>query len=218
MNDTLEFKEYFGSPIYIVELPELLLSLNKETDIFIKAAKDKNKKFIKQREVKLKKKIGDFGLSYHSTSLINVPAFQEFQKYVQDRSIEILDHMGYDLRNYVLNLKELWVQQFAEKGGGHHDKHVHYNSHVSGFYFLKCSNKTSFPIFNDPRLNKVMNQLPLKKESDITTGTKSITFDIKPGTLIMFPSFLEHEFYFDYGVDTFKFIHFNIEAVRKNEF
>jgi uncharacterized protein (TIGR02466 family) len=218
MNDILEFKEYFGSPIYTAEVPEFLLPLDEGTNIFIKTAKEKNKKIIKQREIKLKKKIGDFGLSYHSNSLINISIFKEFQKYIQDRSIEVLDHMGYDLRNYVLNLKELWVQQFAEKGGGHHNKHVHYNSHVSGFYFLKCSDKTSFPIFNDPRLNKIINQLPLKKEFDVTTGTKSIAFNIKPGTLIMFPSFLEHEFYFDYGIDTFKFIHFNIEAVKKNEF
>ena len=42
MNDTLEFKEYFGSPIYTAEVPEFLLPLDEGTNIFIKTAKEKN--------------------------------------------------------------------------------------------------------------------------------------------------------------------------------
>jgi hypothetical protein len=33
--------------------------------------------------------------------------------------------MGYDLTNYELFWTEFWVQEFAEKGGGHHEGHVH---------------------------------------------------------------------------------------------
>ena len=45
----------------------------------------------------------------------------------------------------------MWVQEFAKKGGGHHSAHIHWNQHVSGFYFLKCSDKTSYPIFHEPK-------------------------------------------------------------------
>ena len=36
---------------------------------------------------------------------------------------------------------EMWVQEFAKKGGGHHTLHTHWNGHISGFYFLKASEK-----------------------------------------------------------------------------
>jgi len=123
--------------------------------------------------------------------------------------------MGYDLNNYDIRWTELWVQEFAEKGGGYHEGHIHYDNHISGFYFLKCSDKTSYPIFHDPRLAKVMTQLPIKNYSEVTFGSQFINYKPQPGSLILFPSFLEHQFTVDYGVEPFRFIHFNLQAVRK---
>ena len=37
----------------------------------------------------------------------------------------------------------------------------------------------------------------------------------EPGTLILFPSFLEHGFPLDHGIEPFRFMHFNLQAVRK---
>ena len=215
MNENLEFKTYFETPIYVGDLPELVNVLNKASDKFIIDAKDKNKKFIKGRDKFMKKKLGDFNFTHHSTSLINLPQFEILQNYVTNRSKEILEHMGYDLTNYLLTWTEFWVQEFAEKGGSHHEGHVHYDNHISGFYFLKCSDKTSIPIFHDPRSAKIMNQLPLKNASELSFGNPLINFKPAPGTLIMFPSFLEHEFSLDLGIEPFRFIHFNLQAVRK---
>ena len=41
--------------------------------------------------------------------------------------------------NITTMFSELWVQEFAKKGGGHHSAHIHWNQHVSGFYFLNIS-------------------------------------------------------------------------------
>ncbi len=215
MNENLEFKSYFETPIYVGNIPELVNAMNKASDKFIIEAKDRNKKIIKKRDKTMKKKLGDFGLSHHSTSLIDLPQFEILQNYVTNRSKEILDHMGYDLTNYVLKWSEFWVQEFSEKGGGRHEGHIHYDSHVSGFYFLKCSDKTSFPIFHDPRHAKIMSQLPLKNVNEVSFGNPLINFKPVPGTLIMFPSFLEHEFSLDLGIESFRFMHFNLQAVRK---
>jgi uncharacterized protein (TIGR02466 family) len=215
MNENLEFKSYFETPIYVGSIPELVEAMNKASDKFIIEAKDRNKKIIKERDKIMKKKLGDFGLSHHSISLEGVPQFEILQNYVTNRSKEILDHMGYDLTNYILKWTEFWVQEFSEKGGCHHEGHIHYDSHVSGFYFLKCSDKTSVPIFHDPRPAKIMAQLPLKNASEVSFGNPLINFKPVPGTLIMFPSFLEHEFSLDLGIEPFRFIHFNLQAVRK---
>jgi hypothetical protein len=197
MNENLDFKTYFETPIYVVELPELIIDLNKASDSLIKEAKNRNKKFIKERNKKFKKDIGDFSLSHHSTSLLNLPKFKKLQ-------------------DYVLAWTEYWVQEFAEKGGGHHEGHIHYDNHISGFYFLKTSHRTSFPVFHDPRIGKIATQLPLKKEDEITFGSQQINYRPKPGTLILFPAFMEHQFTVDCGLDPFRFIHFNIQAIRKN--
>lgn len=215
MNENLEFKTYFETPIYVGKLPELVNDLNKVSDKFILEAKNRNKKIIKERDKFMKKKLSDFGLTHHSTSLTNLPQFEILQNYVSNRSIEILEHMGYDLKDHQILWTEFWVQEFAEKGGGHHEKHIHYNNHISGFYFLKCSEKTSFPVFHDPRPAKIISQLPFKNSNEICLSTDKINYKPMPGTLIMFPAFLEHQFAVDPGIEPFRFIHFNLQAIIK---
>ena len=215
MKENLDYIAYFSTPIYITHIPEWVDNLNKASDPFILEAKKRNKTFYEKFNKKIKKKFGDFGLSHHSNSLIGVSKFKEFNEYVTIRSLEVLDHIGYDLKEYVLKLTSVWVQEFAEKGGGHHEGHIHSDSHLSGFYFLKCSDKTSFPIFHDPRPGKEMIQLPLKNMEDISLGSELINNKPKPGTFIIFPSFLKHQFSLDFGIEPFRFIHFNIQATKK---
>jgi uncharacterized protein (TIGR02466 family) len=211
----LDFTGYFITPVYATLIPEWVNPLIKATNPFIKKSKNNNNKIIKKRNKEYKKDIGDLGMSHHSNSLINIKEFKELQDFVNKSSISILDHMGYDLNNYEVHWTEFWVQEFAKNGGGHHEGHIHYDNHISGFYFLKCSDKTSMPVFHDPRPTKLMTQLPLKNESEVTFGSQFINYKPVPGTLILFPAFLEHQFVVDHGIEPFRFIHFNLQAVRK---
>jgi hypothetical protein len=93
---------------------------------------------------------------------------------------------------------------------------VHYNQHVSGFYFLKCSDRTSYPIFHDPRPGALMTKLPLQQDKEIKMGSSAINFKVRPGTFMFFPGYLTHEFPIDLGVDPFRFIHFNVQAVHSD--
>jgi len=207
---------YFETPIYSTEIPEWVDDLNKICDKYIKDSKNNNKTQIKEKEKKFNKKIGDLGMSHHSNNLIKESKLSIFNKYIINESFNILNHMGYDLTNYQLIINDIWAQEFAEKGSGHHSPHLHQNNHVSGFYYLKCSDKTSFPVFHDPRNCKLMSQLPLKNENDLKTGNDKVNYKPKPGTLIFIPSYLIHEYVIDYGIDPFRFIHFNIQAVKKD--
>ena len=125
---------YFPTVIWSEEKPEFVKSLNKASNKYIKDARTREKEFIKKH--------GDFGRSYHSTPLTMDNDFLDFRNYVGQKSWEYLDHQGYDMSKYQTMFSELWVQEFAKKGGGHHSAHIHWNQHVSGFYFLKCSDKT----------------------------------------------------------------------------
>ena len=200
---------YFNTTIWSEKKQDFLKSLTKASNKYIKAAKNfpEAKKHIKE--------FGDFGTSYHSIPLITDNDFRDFRDYIGQKSWEYLDHQGYDMQQYKTIFSEMWVQEFAKKGGGHHSAHVHWNQHVSGFYFLKASDKTSMPVFHEPRTGARATKLKMKNQKGLLAGSELIHFKPTPGTLIIFPGYLEHEFSVDFGIEPFRFIHWNIQAVPK---
>jgi uncharacterized protein (TIGR02466 family) len=203
----MQITEYFKTPIWIEDKPEFVKSLNKASNQYIKDAKKREKEFIKKH--------GDFGRSYHSTPLTMDNNFLDFRNYVGQKSWEFLDWQGFDMQQYTTMFSELWVQEFAKNGAGHHSAHIHWNQHVSGFYFLKCSDKTSYPIFHEPRTGARATKLKMKPGNGVFHGTELVHFKPKPGTLIIFPGYMEHEYAVDFGIEPFRFIHWNIQAVPK---
>ena len=200
----------FSNSILVFQDNSWLNNLNKFSENYIIKSRNENKERIINNK--------EFGFSNHSSPLINDENFLDFIKFVSKKSFNFLEEQGYDLSNYSLNVLDLWVQEFAKNGGGNHNTHVHSNSHVSGFYFLKCSNKTSYPIFHDPRPGKLMIQLPEKNKSLITEASESVPLFPSPGTFVFFNSYLGHEFPVDLGVEPFRFIHFNIQTLPKQIF
>jgi uncharacterized protein (TIGR02466 family) len=195
----------FNTPIYFSENKEWIEKLNKISDSYILEIKEKNKILNSK----------DFGMVHHSDSLTQDVNFEEFLNYINSNAFDILNNQGFDLTNYSLFTTELWVQEFPSLGGGNHSPHIHWNGHISGFYFLKCSDKTSYPVFHDPRNGRMMNLLPEKDQSQITLASSSIHFKPEPGAFIFFNSYLQHEFVVDHGIEPFRFIHFNIQAFPK---
>ena len=206
----------FQSAIYRTEAPQYLDLLNLVCDPFIVEAKKKTAPQIASREAKAGKDIGDIGLSYHTENLMKQAELYQFRRFIKSTSENILDAQGYDLKDYDLKFTEMWCQEFANQGGGHHDTHIHWNNHISGFYFLKCSDRTSAPLFHDPRAGKMMTQLPEKDRNIVTLATEKVLLRPKPGTVMFFNSYLPHQFAVDNGVDPFRFIHFNLQAIPKN--
>jgi uncharacterized protein (TIGR02466 family) len=210
----LQLEEYFKCPIWWGDAPEFVKDLNKASDKYIEESKKNLKETIDKRNKKFGDK-GDMGNVFHSTSLIGDPAFLEIQNYIGATSYNLLGEMGFDLSNFEIFTTELWVQEFAKKGGGHHTLHTHWNGHMSGFYFLKASDKTSMPLFEDPRAGNVMNLLPEKDKTKITYATSQVHYKVQPGRMIFFPSYMPHQYIVDMGYEPFRFIHFNCQAIPK---
>ena len=211
---------YFSTPVYTIEKPEWLSSANKATDKYIKESQKRSQKDLKERKKILGNKdylkVKDHGMSYHSTPLNGDPELKEMEDYIGATSWNLLDEWGYDMSKYTMFWTEFWVQEFAKAGGGHHSTHVHWDNHISGFYFLKCSDLTSYPIFHDPRSGAMMTKLPHKDSTKLSNMSDQFHIKPKPGTLVFFPGYVPHEFAVDMGIDTFRFIHFNLQAVRNN--
>ena len=68
--------DYFKTPIWHGNFSSYLQASIQATDTYVDEAKKKIAADLKYRNKKLKKKIGDFGISHHSTTLINEPALQ----------------------------------------------------------------------------------------------------------------------------------------------
>ena len=210
----LQRDDHFKCPIWFADEPAFVNSLNKASDKYIKESKKLLKPQINKRNKNFGNK-GDMGQVFHSTTLINDPKFKDLQDYVGATSHNLLTEMGFDLTDYQVFITEMWVQEFAKQGGGHHALHTHWNGHMSGFYFLKASDSTSMPIFDDPRPGNVMNLLPEKDKTKLTYASSQVNFKVKPGRMIFFPSYMPHQYIVDMGYEPFRFIHWNCQAIPK---
>ena len=210
----LQLEEYFKCPIWWADQPKFVNKLNKASDPYIKISQKNSKKQINERNKKFGDK-GDMGNVFHSTTLVGDPKFNDLIKYIGATAHNLLDEMGFNLKDYQVFTTEMWVQEFAKKGGGHHTLHTHWNGHISGFYFLKASERTSMPVFEDPRAGNVMNLLPEKDKTNISHATSQIHFKVKPGRMIFFPSYMPHLYSVDMGYEPFRFIHWNCQAIPK---
>jgi len=210
----LNREDYFKCPIWFADAPRFVDDLNTASDRYIEASKKTLKKDIDKRNKDFGDK-GDMGHVFHSTTLIGDPNFKQLQDYIGATSHNLLGEMGFDLSQYSVFTTEMWVQEFAKKGGGHHTLHTHWNGHISGFYFLKASKKTSIPIFEDPRAGNMMNLLPQKDTTKVTYASHQINYEVKPGRMIFFPSYMPHQYSVDMGYEPFRFIHWNCQAIPK---
>ena len=207
-------EELFRSPVWVGYAPGFVDKYNKAADPYVERIKKTMKKEIDERNKKFGDK-GDQGYIYQTTSLLRDPNFSEIQNYIGATSRNLLIEMGFDLTDYDIFLTEMWVQDFAKKGGGTQVTHSHWNGHISGFYFLKCSKATPRPVFADPRPGCLMNLLPEKDTNKITYASNQIHYEIKPGTIVFSPSALPHMYPVDMGYEPFRFMHFNCQAIPK---
>ena len=214
----IETVSLFDTLLYQTQLPEYL----EDKDFMAVCDEHTNKAIIDakqsidKRHNKFNADIKDHGMSYHSgPELYKDDRIYNFELLIRNTARNILEDQGFDLSNYTLDYTEMWIQKFALEGGGHQDTHVHWDNHISGFYFVECSERTSKPIFHDPRPGRMMLNLPIKNHSKLCPAMERQIVNVKPGTLLLFNSWLPHQFSVDNGIDPFRFIHFNLQARPK---
>ena len=211
----MEKQEYFSSPIYYEDKPEWVDKLNKLSDPYIAKAREDKKEEV-EKNIKEKGYKNDIGQTYHSLPLEPDPEFRFFHDYMAKKARWVLDDMGYDMNHYSLLYTESWVQEFSHNGAGHHWFHTHANNHISGFYFLKASQYTSRPLFQDPRTSHLGLKLKEKDKTKVTLGCDIVNYNISAGSLMLFPAYLSHAYAVDHGIEPFRFIHVNIRAIEKD--
>ena len=61
--------------------------------------------------------------------------------------------------------------------------------------FIKSCEKTSMPLFEDPRPGNIMNLLPEKDKSKVTHASSQIHYKAQPGLMNIFPSYMPRKVY-----------------------
>jgi uncharacterized protein (TIGR02466 family) len=96
----------------------------------------------------------------------------------------------FDLGGGDLTLDSIWINILEP--GGHHASHIHPHSVVSGTLYLAVPKGASAIKFEDPRLAMMMAAPPRKAKSRLANQT-FVSATPKPGTLLLWESWLRHE-------------------------
>ncbi len=125
-------------------------------------------------------------LEFTSPNLHKLPEFEEFKNFVIDSSKEVMTNLGYVPS---LQLTGLWATRHREFG--FHHRHSHGNSFLAGVYYLNgTSNNSGTTFFNGNRNTQIV---PARLSNRSLKIPYQWTSKFEEGTLLIFPSWLEHE-------------------------
>ena len=198
-NTQLQVAYHFPCPIYIIERPDFLETVNAVSE--------------KALEVQRKERdLNEIYPVYMTGSYFGDPHMVGFTEFVGATAWNILNEQGYAMQNMAVSFTEMWTQEHHKHSAM--DAHVHgYGSQIVGFYFLETPEGGSNVVFHDPRAAKVQIDLPEQDMSMATPASKAINFTPKPGMMIFANSWLMHSFTRHAADLPIKFVHFNLTVI-----
>lgn len=187
---------YFPCPIYAVDRPDFLPSVNEVSEEALNEARK-----IQQ--------VNDVYPLLMSGSFFEDARIAFFSQFVADTAWNILQDQGYAMQGFHTVFTEMWTQEHHKISGM--EQHVHgFGSQIVGFYFLEAPEGSSRLIFHDPRPGKVLLNLPEQNTSAVTVASQMINFEPKPGLMIFSNAWLPHSFTRHTADKPIKFVHFNL--------
>lgn len=191
----MDFYSYFPSTIYREEHPEWV-------EHTLKAC-EKHFGWMQEQRGELPKAFPVL----QTGPMANDPDLAFLAEYFQAAGMEILRRQGYDVDKYEFYVSGMWGQDIKCHGG--HSPHVHKHSQLSGFFFMETPQGGSYPVFLDPRQGKAMVELDILPSEEVTDACNAVHFNnVKPGTLMLFSSWLSHQLTVNEADTPSKFIHF----------
>ncbi len=147
------------------------------------------------------------GVMAQTDHMANDPDLKFLVDYLVLASNTILRQQGYDMDKYELYVAGLWGQDV--KCNGSTNVHVHKNSQICGWFFLETPEGGSYPVYHDPRMNKQMIELDYVQSTELTNASSTVHFNnVKPGTILMANSWMQHQLTPNMAQTETKSIHF----------
>jgi uncharacterized protein (TIGR02466 family) len=118
------------------------------------------------------------------------PEFADLKSALDRHARQFARALDYDLGGKRLALNSLWINVMAS--GGVHGGHIHPHSVISGTYYVALPKGASAIKFEDPRLPLMM-AAPAKKQTARPANKTFVSIVPRPGTLLLWESWLRHE-------------------------
>ena len=149
------------------------------------------------------------GMLDQTAHMANDPDLKFLVDYLVLASDTILREQGYDMDKYELYVSGLWGQDVKCNGGT--NVHVHKHSQICGWLFLETPEGGAYPVYHEPRMNKQMIELDYVQGSELTNASPQVHFNnIKPGTILMANSWIQHQLTQNNAQEQTKSVHFII--------
>jgi len=147
------------------------------------------------------------GMLDQTAHMANDPDLKFLVDYLVLASDTILREQGYDMDKYELYVSGLWGQDVKCNGGT--NVHVHKNSQICGWFFLETPEGGAYPVYHEPRMNKQMVELDYIQGPELTNASGQVHFNnIKPGTVLMANSWMQHQLVQNSSQAQTKSVHF----------
>jgi uncharacterized protein (TIGR02466 family) len=199
-NTQLQIAYQFPCPIYLIERPDFLETVNVVSEEALEIQR-------KERD------LNEIYPVYMTGNYFADPRMAGFTEFVGATAWNILSEQGYAMQDKAVQFTEMWTQEHHKHSAM--DAHVHgFGSQIVGFYFLETPEDCSRVVFHDPRAAKVQIDLPEQDMGMATPASKMINFTPKPGMMIFANSWLMHSFTRHAAELPIKFVHFNLTVIQ----
>ena len=116
--------------------------------------------------------------------------FRKLIRILDKHALDFAKALHWDIRGGKPVCDSIWVNVMPE--GGHHTGHIHTNAVISGTYYVKVPAGAGPIVYEDPRLPMLM-AAPPRKASAPADMKSHVSETPKPGTLLLWESWLRHE-------------------------
>lgn len=200
-NTQLQVAYHFPCPIYIIERPDFLETVQTVSEEALEVAKKTQP-------------LNEIYPVHMTGNYFGDSRMASFTEFVGATAWNILSEQGYAMQDKAVSFTEMWTQEHHKHSAM--DAHVHgFGSQIVGFYFLETPEGGSNVVFHDPRAAKVQIDLPEQDMNMATPASKMINFTPKPGMMIFANSWLAHSFTRHAAELPIKFVHFNLTVIQQ---
>ena len=192
---------FFSTPIWISQI-ENYENINEELKNFIYNQKKNNPKGTLKSNIK----------GWHSEQFnLQNESLKNFLEALRPNIEKSIIDMGWDTKNQITKITSMW--SIINKKESFNEKHHHGNSALSAAYYVNANQDSGDIVFYDPRHAFIFSHPEASQINDLNAQVKSIT--PKSGTLILFPSYLEHSVKPSTSEEDRIVISFNISLIPK---
>ncbi len=194
---------FFSTPIWINEINNHE-NINKELTNYLYQEKEKNPEGAKKSNVN----------GWHSNDFeLKNENLKNFITEISKNIGSTIKDMGWDLETQVVKITNMWA--IINTKDAFNEKHHHGNSALSAAYYVKAEQDAGNIVFFDPRQANVFHHPASKEVNNINAQVQSIT--PKAGTLVLFPSYLEHKVNPNLSNEDRIVISFNVSLIKKKD-